>query len=116
MRVLSLFDGCSVGYLALKKLGFIVDYFSSEIDKYAIFVSKNNHPDIFHVGDVKNVRGFDYGFVDLILAGSPCQGFSKAGNQLNFEHEESKLFFEFVRVLNEVRSVNPNVFFFVGEC
>ena len=122
MNVLSLFDGISTGYQALKDLGIKVDnYFASEVDKYAIAIAKHNHPDIKHLGDVCGliyedgalfhhqndnpmVNGGSYiAKIDLLIGGSPCQGFSFAGKQLNFNDPRSKLFFEFVRLLKETR-------------
>lgn len=111
MNVLSLFNGMSCGMLALKKAGIKVDkYYSSEIDKYSNQVSQKNFPEIIQIGDVTKVSGFDYD-IDLLIAGSPCQGFSFAGKQLNFEDPRSKLFFEFVRILGEIRTYNPDVKF-----
>lgn len=97
MKVLSLFDGMSCGQIALDQLGIKHDYFASEIDKYAIKVTQQNYPDTTQVGDVTQLS-LD---CDLLLAGSPCQGFSFAGKQLNFEDERSKLFFEFLRIKEE---------------
>ena len=108
MNVLSLFDGMSCGRLALDRLGIKVDkYYASEIDKYAIQVASANYPDTIQIGDVCDVKGEDYPNIDLILAGSPCQGFSFAGHQLAFDDPRSALVFEFVRVLKEV---NPKYF------
>jgi len=108
MNILSLFDGMSCGRLALDRLGIKVDkYYASEIDKYAIEVASANYPDTIQIGDVCDVKGEDYPDIDLILAGSPCQGFSFAGHQLAFDDPRSALFFEFVRVLKEV---NPKYF------
>lgn len=104
MRVLSLFDGMSCGRIALDRAGLHVDsYHASEIDPYAIKVSESNYPDITQVGDVCGVNGEDYPDLDLLLGGSPCQGFSYAGGKLNFEDPRSALFFEFVRILKEAR-------------
>jgi site-specific DNA-cytosine methylase len=108
MNVLSLFDGMSCGQIALDNLGIKVDnYFASEIDKYAIQVAKKNYPNTKHIGDVTKVKGEDLPNIDLLIGGSPCQGFSFAGKQLNFEDERSKLFFEYVRLLKEC---NPKYF------
>ena len=108
MNILSLFDGMSCGRLALDRLGIKIDkYYASEIDKYAIEVSSANYPDTIQIGDVCDVKGEDYPDIDLILAGSPCQGFSFAGHQLAFDDPRSALFFEFVRILKEV---NPKYF------
>ncbi len=106
MNVLSLFDGMSCGQLALKKLDIHVDnYFASEIDKYAMQVTKANFPNTKHIGDVTKVKGSDLPQIDLLIGGSPCQGFSFAGKQLNFEDPRSKLFFEFVRLIEECKPV-----------
>lgn len=112
INVLSLFDGISCGMVALNRAGVKVNkYFASEIDKNAIAISKKNYPNIIQLGDVTRWREWDLPRIDLILAGSPCQGFSIAGNKLNFNHPQSKLFFEFVDILNHVKSKNPNVLF-----
>ena len=104
MKVLSLFDGMSCGQIALNRLGIKVDtYYASEIDKYAMEITQKNFPETIQVGDVCAVRGEDYQDVDLILAGSPCQGFSFAGKQLAFDDPRSALFFEFIRLLKEIK-------------
>ena len=104
MNVLSLFDGMSCGQIALEKVGFQVDkYFASEIDKHAIKVAKANYPDMVHLGDVRDVSADDLPQIDLLIGGSPCQGFSFAGKQLNFDDPRSKLFWEYVRLLKELQ-------------
>ena len=104
MKVLSLFDGMSCGRIALDQLGIPVEkYYASEIDKYAIQVSQANYPDIEQVGDICNLDPKDYKDINLILAGSPCQGFSFAGKQLAFDDPRSALFFEFIRLLKEIK-------------
>jgi len=105
INVLSLFDGMSCGQIAIDKLGIEVDnYFASEIDKYAIQVTKHNYPNTKHIGDVTKVKGDDLPKIDLLIGGSPCQGFSFAGKKLNFDDPRSKLFFEFVRLLEETNA------------
>lgn len=104
INVLSLFDGMSCGRIALERAGIKVDnYFASEIDKYAIQIATKNYPDTKHIGSVVDVKLSDFPQIDLLIGGSPCQGFSFAGKQLNFEDERSKLFFEFVRLLEECK-------------
>ena len=108
MNVLSLFDGMSCGRIALERLGIKVDnYFASEIDKYAIKVSEANYPDIIQVGDITELDLSTLPKIDLIMGGSPCQGFSFAGKQLAFDDPRSALFFEFVRCVKEL---NPKYF------
>ncbi|MCK4609436.1 MAG: DNA (cytosine-5-)-methyltransferase [Gammaproteobacteria bacterium] len=126
MNVLSLFDGISCGQQALKELGIPVDkYYASEIDKHAIAITQYQHPDTIQLGDIENwehwgycncaehqhSNDFDWSKIDLIQGGSPCQGFSFAGKQLNFDDPRSKLFFKFVDILNNVRKYNPDVKF-----
>tara|TARA_B000000609_G_scaffold54891_1_gene40486 strand:+ start:3400 stop:5124 length:1725 start_codon:yes stop_codon:yes gene_type:complete len=104
LKVLSLFDGMSCGQLALQKLGIEVDtYYASEIDKFAIQVTQANFPNTIQVGDVCELKVKDFKDVNLILAGSPCQGFSFAGKQLAFDDPRSALFFEFVRLLKGIK-------------
>jgi DNA-cytosine methyltransferase len=104
MKVLSLFDGMSCGQIALSKLGVKVDkYYASEIDKYAIQITQKNFPDTVQLGDICELDPKDFMDVDLMLAGSPCQGFSFAGKQLAFDDPRSSLFFEFIRLLKEIR-------------
>jgi len=104
LNVLSLFDGMSCGRIALDRAGIPVNaYYASEIDKYAIEIAKKNYPDTIHLGDVRGVKGDDLASIDLLIGGSPCQGFSFAGGQLNFDDPRSQLFFEFVRLKNETQ-------------
>ncbi len=126
MNVLSLFDGISCGRLALERAGIKVNnYYASEIDKWAMQISKKNYPDIWQLGKAEEIHINSYGFdlvgigklcvdapiPDLLIGGSPCQGFSNAGNGENFSDPRSKLFFEFIRILNEIREFNPDVKF-----
>lgn len=114
MNVLSLFDGMSCGQIALKKLGIIPEiYYASEIDKHAIKQTQLNFPDTVQLGDVTKWKEWDIDWesIDLLLAGSPCQGFSFAGKQLAFDDPRSKLFFVFIDILNHIRSLNLDVLF-----
>ena len=113
MNVLSLFDGMSCGQLALERAGIQVEnYFAAEIDKYAIKVTQANFPGTVQLGDVTKVKAegqqlydpFGCGHeIDLLIGGSPCQGFSFAGKQLNFDDPRSKLFWEYVRLLKALK-------------
>lgn len=110
ITVLSLFDWMSCWRLALERAGIPVEnYWACEIDKYATQVSRNNRDDVFHLWDVRDLSWWDFSEdvcwepIDLLIGGSPCQWFSNAGKGLNFEDPRSKLFFEFVRILNEAK-------------
>lgn len=137
ITVLSLFDGMSCGQIALKELGIKVDkYYASEIDKHAIAQTQKNFPNTIQLGSVTEVDARKLGHIDLLIGGSPCTNFSFAGrrNGMNtttneeiytldrylelkeqgFQFDgESFLFWEYMRILHEVRETNPNVFFFL---
>lgn len=122
MNVLSLFDGISCGRVALERAGIPVkNYYASEIDKWAVKISHRNWPSIQQIGDVRYVKyhnGVLYtekgelavGKIDLILAGSPCQSISGLGDGSGL-NGKSGLFYEFFRLLNEIRSENEYVKF-----
>jgi DNA (cytosine-5)-methyltransferase 3A len=101
-NVLSLFDGISCGRVALQRAGICcANYYASEIDKYAMRVTQHRYPSTIQLGSVIDVTKDQLPKIDLLLGGSPCQGFSFAGKGLNLEDPRSKLFFEYVRILNE---------------
>ena len=114
INVLSLFDGMSCGQIALKDMGIHVSkYYASEIDQHAIKQTQLNFPDTIQLGSVTEWKGWDieWSEINLICAGSPCQGFSFAGKQLAFDDPRSVLFFVFVDILNHCRKFNPDVKF-----
>jgi DNA-cytosine methyltransferase len=135
MKVLSLFDGMSCGHQALERAGIELDtYYASEIDKYAIQVTMANYPDTIQLGSVVDINALELPKIDLLLGGSPCQSFSFAGKRkgmstkdeqeiLTLEHYlqlksegyefegQSYLFWEYMRILQELRVKNPNVLF-----
>lgn len=102
MRVLSLFDGISCARVALGDR--VTAYYASEVDKNAIKVALKNYPDTVEVGDVRTVKGEDYTNIDLLIGGSPCQDLSVAkSHRQGLEGGRSGLFWEYVRVLREVK-------------
>lgn len=112
ITVLSLFDGMSCGQIDLREAGIKVNkYFASEIDKHAIAQTQHNFPETVQLGSVTEVHAADLPHIDLLIGGSPCQGFSFAGKQLNFNDPRSVLFFEYVRILREIQEYNPGVLF-----
>lgn len=145
INVLSVFDGISAGRLALQRANIEVNtYYRSEIEKHASKVAMSHFPNDLQLGDVTKWREWDldWSSIDLLIGGSPCQGFSFAGKQagtlasVNGEMEivatrekylelkarkenleniiflsESYLFWEYVLILDHIKSHNPNVKF-----
>lgn len=135
MVVLSLFDGMSCGQIALRQLGIVPEvYYASEIDKYAVSQTQLNFPDTIQLGDVTNINVNQLEPIDLLIGGSPCQSFSFAGKRagmstidkeeictlkhyLELKSEgflfegESYLFWEYMRILTDIRKYNPDVLF-----
>jgi DNA (cytosine-5)-methyltransferase 3A len=109
INVLSLFDGISCGQLALQRLGIQVkQYFASEIEKASIKVTQNTFPGTVQLGDVTKVTAQGLPQIDLLIGGSPCQSFSPAISSNTGFDGKSKLFFEYVRLLKELK---PKYFF-----
>lgn len=135
MNVLSLFDGMGCGWIALRELGIKVDRgYSSEVDRYAIAQVKLNFPEVIHLGSVTDIDVSKLEHIDLLIGGSPCQSFSFAGKRIGmatkgkeeiytlerymelkgngFQFEgQSYLFWEYMRILTDIRKYNPDVLF-----
>lgn len=104
LTVLSLFDGIACGRIALERAGIPVKrYIASEIEPNAIKVAMSNYPDIEQIGDVTKIDTTTLPEIDLLIGGSPCQGFSVMGKQQNFEDPRSRLFWEYVRILKATK-------------
>jgi DNA (cytosine-5)-methyltransferase 3A len=126
-NILSLFDGMSCGQIALNKLGIKYDnFYASEIDKHAMKVTQHNFPDTIQIGDVTKLNGADLPKIHLLMGGSPCTNFSFSGKrsgmitkdkveittldqylvykEQGYEFDgQSYLFWEFIRMLKEVK-------------
>jgi DNA (cytosine-5)-methyltransferase 3A len=105
MNVLSLFDGISCGQIALNRANIPYDnYYASEIKPHAIKCTLDNYPNTIQLGDILNLKGSDLPKIDLLIGGSPCKGISRLNkNQEGLEHSESRLFWEYIRLLDEVK-------------
>lgn len=112
MIVLSLFDGVGTGRLALERAGVRIErYYASEIDEKAMQIANTNFPDIVQIGDAEKVNIYDFEKIDLLIGGSPCQGFSRNGKHKNFDDPRSGLFLVFAEILEKARQINPNIKF-----
>lgn len=117
MKILSLFDGISIARVALERAGIVVDkYYASEIERYALKIAQKNYPDTIQLGDVRNVKknmpsepmlkdiAYKLDDIDILIGGSPCTNLSIAKkNREGLAGEQSKLFFEYVRILKELK-------------
>lgn len=104
IKVLSLFDGISCARVALERAGILIEtYYSSEIDKYAIQIAQKNYPDTIQLGDIEKLKGKDFTGIDLICGGSPCQDLSIAGKRAGLKGDRSKLFYDFVKLVKEIK-------------
>lgn len=141
LTVLSLFDGMGCAYITLKELGIpVATYLSSEIDRAALKAERLNIPDIIQLGSVTDIDVAEmvreHGVPDVLFGGSPCQSFSMSGKmqgmktttdeniytlprylelkQQGFQFEgQSYLFWEYMRILTELRAYNPGIYFFL---
>ena len=115
MKILNLFSGMGCDMMAYSRTNLppTTKVYHADIDKYAMAVDRFLHPQVIQLGDVTKIKGSDLGHIDLLLGGSPCQGFSFSGKQLAFDDPRSQLFFQFVRILKELREINPNIHFFL---
>ena len=113
MKILNLFSGMGCDMMAYSRTNLppTTKVYHADIDKYAMAVDRFLHPQVIQLGDVTKIKGSDLGHIDLLLGGSPCQGFSFSGKQLAFDDPRSQLFFQFVRILKELREINPNIHF-----
>lgn len=138
LSILSLFDGMSCGQIAFREIGVPISrYFASEVDRFAIAQTQLNFPDTIQLGDVRNVDVSaicEKGAIDMLIGGSPCQSFSFAGKRAGmktteneeiytldrylqlkregFEFEgQSYLFWEYMRILTELRAYNSKLLF-----
>jgi DNA-cytosine methyltransferase len=110
MNVLSLFDGLGGGRIALDRLGIEVEnYYSSEIDKYAIQVANKNYADIIQLGDVRKLDHKKLPKIDLLIGGFPCQAFSAMGSRKGFDDDRGQLFYYTVQFLSLLK---PKYFMF----
>lgn len=114
INVVSLFNGMGTLRQAFHNLGIKVNnYYSSEIKQYAIKLQQYHFPDVIQVGDIRNWKEWDidWGSIDFIGSGSPCQDLSSSGKRGGINAENSGLFWVFVEILEHCKKLNPNVVF-----
>lgn len=110
INVFSACDGISCGQKALENLGIKINkYYASEIDKHAIKITQKNYPNTIQLGDIREIDTSKLDRIDLLLGGTPCQDLSIAGSRKGLNGSRSCLFFEYVRLLKELK---PKYFLF----
>lgn len=105
----SLFDGIGVFPLAATLSG-ITPLWASEIEAAPIAITKYRFPEMQHLGDITKLNGGEIPAVDVISFGSPCQNLSQIGNRAGLSGAKSSLFFEAIRIINEMRDATDNLF------
>lgn len=103
MNIFSPFDGCACARAAVDKMGISCTYYASEVDKWAIQIANKNYPDIIQLGNIQDIKGSNLPEIDLMIGGSPCQDLSIAGNGAGLKGSRSALFYDFVRLLEEIK-------------
>ena len=109
MKLGSLFDGSGTCPLAASAVG-IIPAWASEIEPFPMAVTQSRFPKMAHLGDITKMNGAEIEPVDVITFGSPCQNLSIAGNGKGLAGQESSLFFEAVRVIQEMRCATNGKF------
>ena len=105
----SLFDGIGVFPLAASRHG-IVPVWASEIVPDAISITKRHFPEMVHLGDITELSGSKIPAVDVITFGSPCQNFSQIGDKSGIQGVKSSLFYQAIRIIDEMRNASGNRF------
>lgn len=98
----SLFDGIGVFPLAAQRNG-ITPLWASEIEKAPIRITKKQFPHMIHLGDLTKLHGGEIPPVDIVTFGSPCQNLSTIGNREGLAGKKSNLFYEAIRIIEEMR-------------
>ena len=102
MKSISLFCGAGGFDLALLQAGFDIE-FAVDFDKYAIQSYHANIGNHAICKDIRDIKGVDLPIVDLWTGGFPCQDLSNAGQRVGLTGKRSGLFFEIMRLLDEVK-------------
>lgn len=108
MNLLSLFSGCGGLDLGFKKANFKIPV-AVEFDKNIFETFKINHKDTFLIEEnikkisKKNIEEIFAGEITGIIGGPPCQSWSEAGSLKGINDERGKLFFDYIRILQEIK-------------
>ncbi|MBQ8698335.1 MAG: DNA (cytosine-5-)-methyltransferase [Schwartzia sp.] len=105
----SLFDGIGGWQLAAKRAG-VIPLWSSEIEPFPAAVTRIHFPTTMQLGDVTKIDGAKLPPVDIVCAGSPCQGLSVAGRQKGLQDERSGLFHRGIDIVHAMRRATGGKF------
>jgi DNA (cytosine-5)-methyltransferase 1 len=102
MRYLSVCSGIEAATVAWHPLGWKPAAFA-EIDKFPRAVLQHHYPDVPIHGDFTTIQANDYGTVDLLVGGTPCQSFSVAGLRGGLDDDRGNLALEFMRLAARIK-------------
>ncbi|MDC3271888.1 DNA (cytosine-5-)-methyltransferase [Hyphomicrobiales bacterium] len=77
---------------------------ASDLDKYSARTYRKNYKHKFIEKDINELKGNELEEVDVLVGGFPCQAFSLAGYQKGFEDKRGEVFFQIIRIINELPS------------
>jgi len=102
MRYGSVCSGIEAATAAWHPLGWEPAFFS-EIEPFPRAVLAHHYPDVPLHGDFTTIQGDEYGAIDLLVGGTPCQSFSIAGLRGGLDDDRGNLALEFLRLAQRTR-------------
>jgi len=102
VRYIDVCSGISAPTAAWKPLGWQALCYA-EIEAAPRAVLAHHYPDVPLVGDFTQIKGNEYGPVDLLVGGTPCQSFSIAGLRGGLDDERGNLALEYLRLADRAR-------------
>ena len=102
MRYGSVCSGVEAATVAWHGLGWEPAFFS-EIEAFPRAVLEHHYPDVPLHGDFTTIEEQQYGSIDLLVGGTPCQSFSIAGLRKGLDDDRGNLALEFIRLAQRER-------------
>lgn len=102
MRYLSVCSGIEAATVAWHPLGWEPAAFA-EIDRFPSAVLRHHYPSVPNHGDFTTIQGGEYGAIDLLVGGTPCQDFSVAGLRAGMDGKRGQLTVKFAHLAGRLR-------------